>query len=233
MCDRTASVCYARFPSAQQCGRHAASMAQRVDFCCALCSECIRRFGFPVKETVLRSLARDYALDISVFTSAHASSSPSSLLPLLPSLFATATRFTCRRLSTATTHDEMTQMPCQKHDFFMRLLSNCRVLVANDRMTRVPVEPFVSVDFDDADGAHLDVSSVMICEQKAEDVWLRCEAHRKERANRILARRRHVGATVNVRYDVEGKKHSQWWNGVVQGHRRVTNDHSGREKEHI
>ena len=218
MCDRTASVRYARFPSGQQCGRHAATMAQHVDFCCALCSECIRRFGFPVKEAVLRSLACDHDLDISVITSAHALPLPSSLAPLLPSLFATATRFTSSRLSTATTHDEMTQMPRQKYDFFMRLLSNCRVLVANDNMTRLPVEPFFSIDFDDADGAHLDVSSVMIREQKAEDVLLRCEARRKERANRVLAQRRRVGATVNVRYDVEGKKHSQWWNVVVQGH---------------
>jgi hypothetical protein len=87
--------------------------------------------------------------------------------------------------------------------------------------SRLAVESFYSVDFDDASGATMDVSSAEQRELAADAAKERREMRTKERVDAALARFREAGTEVQVRYDVEGKTRGQWWNGVVEEHRRV------------
>ena len=88
-------------------------------------------------------------------------------------------------------------------------------------VSRITVESFYSVDFDDCSGAAMDVSSAEQREHAVDAAKKRREERTKERIDAALARFREAGTEVQVRYDVEGKSRGQWWNGVVEEHRRV------------
>ena len=88
-------------------------------------------------------------------------------------------------------------------------------------VSRIAVESFYSVDFDDTSGAAMDVSSAEQREYAADAAKKRREECTKERVDAALARFRVAGTEVQVRYDVDGKSRGQWWNGVVEEHRRV------------
>ena len=107
--------------------------------------------------------------------------------------------------------------------------SGAPLLSDDGNLSRIAVESFYSVDFDDASGAAMDVSSAEQRAHAADTVKERREKRAKERIDAALALFRSVGTEVQVRYDVEGKKHGQWWNGVVEEHRRVRV--SGEEEE--
>ena len=70
-------------------------------------------------------------------------------------------------------------------------------------------------------GAAIYVSSAEQREHAADAAKKRREERTKERIDAALARFREAGTEVQVRYDVEGKSRGQWWNGVVEEHRRV------------
>ena len=92
-------------------------------------------------------------------------------------------------------------------------------------MTRVPVEAFYSVDFDDASGESLDVDPAVAAAQRSAEAEARRDAKLKEKAEEVLRKLRTPGTRAVVQYESgaskSGKVMTQWWTGVVKNHRKV------------
>jgi len=88
-------------------------------------------------------------------------------------------------------------------------------------ISHVAVEAFYSVDFDDVSGSNLDMSATEVAELCAKEAIEQKEKRLRDRAEAVLNQLRKKGTRVAIRYDVEGRKLGQWWNGVVLSHRQL------------